>query len=144
MLGESCFYITRRTNVQFCILFTPKYIDTMHRSKIWVGKKNIVTQLLIFLKRNVVGINFFLRIVDSVFFRRLLLLAGGRSRRSTSSSRTKLDAIRNNLRAVFFLSFAVPTACLHTPLHQDRASLFEILRYGLCLTAEDYDVVEFG
>src|SRR5262245_34759421 len=69
------------------------------------------------LKRNVIGIDFFVGILDRLAaflaFRSACVGAFGRSRAATSSAaRTELDAVSDDLGSVLFLALALPASRL--------------------------------
>src|SRR3989338_8486866 len=115
-----------------------------------LGKKNTVAKLLIFLKRYIVRINFFFRIIDCVFFRRGLrgftLLRRLASSAASARSGTELDVLCDYLGAIFLLAacFVIPASRLHPPFDEHRASFFQILGDQLRLATERDDVVIVG
>src|SRR3989344_8568865 len=115
-----------------------------------LGKKNTVAKLLIFLKRYIVGINFFFRIIDCVFFRRGLcgstLLCRLPSSTAPARSGTELDVFRDYLGAIFLLAtcFVIPASRLYPSFDEDRASFFQILSDQLRLATERDDIVIVG
>src|SRR3989344_672969 len=77
-----------------------------------------------------------------------MLFCGTGIRTCTSSpatrTRTELHPVGHDLRAIHLLTFFLPTPRLHPAFDENRRTLLQILVHGICLAAEDDDVVEIG
>src|SRR3989344_7202425 len=112
------------------------------------------------LERNIVSVNFFLRILNgasaffAIFFFFLYFFAYRAIGRLTDFSRldkitfitprTKLEAFGDNFSAIFFLAsgFIIPASSLNPAFHKNAFPFFQILGGNLGLSAKYHNIMK--